>query len=202
MKTTFAKFKLPLVVLVVIFLPLAVTPRAKADAVAVGFITFDVSNPGSPSSPGQNAFTLTNGTGAFSSFPDLPVSDDVTFLGASITPQGVSASSFGDQGPGISQVLFLDTDTFASALFQATLSKTVFTLGDGSVFQADSNLVSATLLPSSGTQLTPGVDFAVLDVSGAPVVGQTPEPREVLLLAVGLPLLLLVASRSMHRLNS
>jgi hypothetical protein len=170
--------------------------QAKGDTVAVGLLTFDVNTPGTPGSPGLNAFTLTNATGVFSSFPDLPVASDVTFLGATITPNGLGASPFGDQGPGSSQVLFLDTDTFTSALFQATLSQTLVTLGDGTSFQANSDLLSGMLLPSSGPQLTPGVDFVVLTVSGAPVATPVPEPRAWLLLAVGLGLLILATSRS------
>ncbi len=186
----------------VLCLSFGMSPLAKGDTVTLGLLTFDVNSPGTPGSPGLNAFTLTNGTGAFSLFPDFPVASDVTFLGATITPDGLGASPFGDQGPGSSQVLFLDTDIFTSALFQATLNQTLFTLGDATSFQANSDVLSATLLPSSGTQLTPGVDFAVLTVSGTPVATPVPEPRQWLLLAVGLPLLMVATSRRSKRLNS
>jgi hypothetical protein len=192
----FAKCRLPFVMVVVVLcLSFGMIPRAKGDTVAVGLVTFDVNTLGTPGSPGLNAFTLTNATGGFSSFPDFPVASDVTFLGATITPNGLGMSAFGDQGPGSSQVLFLDSDIFTSALFQATLNQTLFTLGDGTSFQANSDLLSATLLPSSGTQLTPGVDLVVLTVSGAPVATPVPEPREWLLLAAGFTLLMLATSR-------
>jgi hypothetical protein len=168
---------------------LAMPTSAKADQAAVGVLSFDVLDPGLPGFPGQNAFTLTNLTGAFSLFPDYPVADNLTLLGASLTPSGFAASSFGDLAPGSSQVAFSASNTFASALLEATLSQTVFTLGDGTTFQADSNLVTVSLLPSSGNSLTPGVDYAILTVSGAPVTSPVPEPPTWVLLVVSLPLL-------------
>lgn len=166
-----------------------------ADQIDVGVLSFDVLDPGLPGFPGQNAFTLTNLTGTFSLFPDYPVADNVTFLDANVTPSGLGASSFGDFGPGSAQVAFSATNDFASALFQATLSQTVFTLGDGTTFQADSNLVAASLLPSSGPSLIPGVDFVILTVSGSPVTSAVPEPPSWLLLMASLPFLSFVVFR-------
>lgn len=164
---------------------------AQADTVAVGIISFDVINPSVPGNPGQNSFTIINATGLFSLFPDLPVASNVSFLGATLTPAGPGnpgSTSLGDVTPGALQDLVLGTDVFSSALFQATLSQTLFLFTDGTSFQANSNVVTATLLPSSGDALTAGVDFLVLTVSGAPVIEHAPEPSSLLLFFLALPL--------------
>jgi len=174
---------------------------ASADSVTVGVLTYDVNNPGTAVSVGIDAFTLYNGTGAFSLPPDLPVAGDLTFLGAAVTPAGLGVSSFGDQGPGSSQILFLDSNLFTSALFQATLSQTLFTLSDGTSFQADSNVLTATLLPSNGTTLVAGTDSVLLTVSGTPVVAAVPEPSSLLIVAGALPLLLTATRRMSLRVK-
>jgi hypothetical protein len=104
----------------------------------------------------QNLFIILRGLAL------TPHSSGLTFLGSAVTPAGLGDSSFGDQGPGSSQILFLDSNVFASALFPATLSQTLFTLSDGTSFQADSNVLTAMLLPSNGTALEAGVDSVVL----------------------------------------
>jgi hypothetical protein len=171
---------------------------AKGDTVALGVLSYDVIIPGTVGSVGIDAFTLYNASGAFSLPPDLPVASDLTFLGATVTPEGLGASSYGDQGPGASQILFLDSNVFASAVFQATLNQTLFTLSDGTSFQADSNVLTATLLPSNGTALVAGVDSVLLTVSGTPVVTAVPEPSSLLILAGALPLLLMAKRMSLR----
>jgi hypothetical protein len=165
---------------------------AQADSVAIGVISFDVINPSLPGNPGQNSFTIFNATGLFSLFPDLPVASNVTFLGATLTllgPGNPGATSLGDVSPGSLQDFVLGTNVFSSALFQATLSQTLFLLSNGTTFKADSNVISATLLPSSGNDLTAGEDFLVLTVSGSPVINRAPEPSSLFLLFLALPLI-------------
>jgi hypothetical protein len=192
----------PLTYLLVLFvLSVMSAGAASADSVTVGVLSYDVNDPGTAVSVGIDAFTLYNGSGAFSLPPDLPVANDLTFLGAAVTPAGLGASSFGDQGPGSSQILFLDSDFFTSALFQATLSQTLFTLSDGTSFQADSNVLTAKLLPSNGTALVAGTDSVLLTVSGTPVVTTVPEPSSLLLVAGALPLLLMATRRMSLRVK-
>lgn len=160
----------------------------RADSVTVGVVSFDVVNPGA-----TNAFTVYNLTGTFSLFPDYPVADSLTFAGItlSLTESGSSTPFIlPDAGPGSEQLLVLDTDSFTQAAFQANLSQSIFVLGDGTTFQADSNILTATLLPSSGVDLIPGVDFAYLTVSGSPVTTPTPEPSTLLLLLTAPPCVL------------
>jgi len=167
------------VLLVLIVLGLG-TCLASADTVAVGVLSFDIDNPGA-----TNAFTLYNFTGSNSLAPDFPVADDVTFLGASLTltdSSGSTANPLGDVGPGSTQLLVLASDDFLEADFSATLSETTFGLSDGTTFQADSDALSVTLLPSSPPDLQAGVDFALITVSGSVVVAPTPEPPTWLLL--------------------
>jgi len=174
-------------VLVLGFLTIA-TSAAMADSVTVGVVSFDVVNPGA-----TNAFTVYNLTGPFSLFPDFPVADPLTFTGISLTlTESGSSTPFllPDAGPGSEQLLVLNTDSFTQAAFQANLNQSIFALGDGTIFQASSGVVTATLLPSSGNDLTPGVDFAYLTVSGSPVTIPIPEPSTLLLLLAATPCVL------------
>jgi hypothetical protein len=164
----------------------------QADSVAVGIISFDVINPSVAGDPGQNAFTIVNATGIFSLFPDLPVASNISFLGATLTatgPGNPGSIAFGDVNPGALQDLVLGTDVFISASFKATLSQTLFLLSNGTSFQADTNIITATLLPSSGNSLKAGTDFLVLTVSGSPVVSSAAEPSSLMLLFLALPLI-------------
>ena len=105
----------------------------------------------------------------------------MTFDSTQVTLSGSGGTqpfTLGDLGPGSytpSDLQFLDSATFSNAVFQATLSQTSFQLSDGTTFLASSSALSATLDPSSGNSLAPGVDLVVLSVSGEVVA--TPEPR-------------------------
>jgi len=161
---------------------------ARADSVNLGTLSFD------PFFPGLiDAFTVNNSTGAFS-VPGFPVIDNVVFTGATLAYTGsVPANqALGDLGPSGSQTFVLDSDTFSSATFQAVLSATLFTLADGTHFQADSNTVTTTLSPSNGANLIPGVDFAPIAISGSFVTAQVPEPPTWLLLVGMAPFLILL----------
>jgi len=94
---------------------------------------------------------------------------------------------------------FPDTFSFTQAEFKATLSDTLFHLADGgvlangnpypsgSVFTADSPSVDVFITPSSGTNLTAGIDQAVISVSGAVSAAVIPEPASGSLLLLLLP---------------
>jgi hypothetical protein len=143
---------------------------ARASSVQLGVFSFD------PLIPGViDAFTVNNSTGAFS-IPGFEVVSDVTFTGATLGLSGAPGQSWGDLLPGTSQFAVLDSTVYSMAAFQAELSTTLFTLSDGSHFQADSNVVTAAILPSFGSDLTPGIDFAPITISGSLVIAPTPEP--------------------------
>jgi hypothetical protein len=164
---------------------------ARANSVQLGVFSFD------PLIPGFiDTFSVNNSTGAFS-IPGFDVLNNVTFTGATLELNGAPGQSLGDLPPGASQVAVLDSDVYSMAAFQAVLSTTLFTLSDGSHFQADSNVVATTILPSFGGSLTPGVDFAPITISGSVVIAPTPEPASWSLF-VGAALWIILLMRS-HR---
>jgi hypothetical protein len=137
-----------------------------AFAVPLGLISFDTLIPGPD---GVNAFNVGNLTGPNGLPPDFPVADSLTLLNATLNVTRTDGSTqlfvLGDVGPGSIDpvslnLLFPDSDTFASALFEATLSDVDFLLSDGSTFHAASSAISTLL---SGAPLAPG-DFALIDV--------------------------------------
>ena len=162
---------------------------ARADSLNVGVLSFDVLIPGA-----IDAFTVNNSTEAFKLPPDFPVSSTLIFSSPTLTltESGTPSSmSLADVGPGFSQQLVLDSANFSEADFSAQLSQTLFALSDGTSFQASSNILTATLLPSSGPSLTPGVDSVLLTVSGSVVATPVPEPSSWLLFAGAAPWLIL-----------
>jgi hypothetical protein len=156
---------------------------ANADeTINLGVVSFDTLNPGA-----TDAFTLFNFTGSNSLPTDFPVVPDLTFLGATLkvadtTSSTTTANSVGDQTPGSSQLAVLASDSYSEADFEATLSQTIFGLSDGTTFQADSNVVSAALLPSSGPSLQADVDFAIISANGSIITPPVPESPVWLLL--------------------
>ena len=158
---------------------------ARADSLNVGVLSFDVLIPGA-----IDAFTVNNSTEAFKLPPDFPVSSALTFSSPTLTltESGTPGStSLADIGPGPFQQFVLDSANFSEAEFTAQLSQTLFALADGTSFQASSNTLTATLLPSSGPFLTPGVDSVLLTVSGSVVATPVPEPSSWLLFAGAAP---------------
>jgi hypothetical protein len=156
-----------------------------ADTLDVGVFSFDVLNPGSSGSPGVNSFSIDNFTGPiFGLPPDFPSMDQLTFLGVSVTVNltgGPDVVPLGDLGPGqyspaSASLEFLDSDQVSSASLDATLGPSQFALADGNTFDLSSQQLSATLLPSSGNALTPGVDFVLITASGTEVAVAVPEP--------------------------
>lgn len=165
-----------------------------ADTQPVGVLSFDIVVPASPNSAGQNLFTVTNLTGNTGVFSP-GVIDSLTFQSASLTLTGSSGTqviNLLDIPATASQAspLFLDSDSFTQAVFSGTLSNTIFALDSGTTFQASSNVLSATLLPSSGPDLIAGLDLTVINVTGNVVVPTAPEPATFTLIALASPILL------------
>lgn len=174
-----------------------VTTVARADTEIVGEFSFDTVNPGA-----TDAFTVQNFTGD-NNLGLFPVSENVDFLGIGVTftdPTGPTANGLGDlsPNPGFAQlqVLAPPADTYSQAAFQATLSQTIFTLSDGTTFQADSSTVMLTLLPSSGSALQADIDSGFITVNGSVITPPAPEPP-VWLLLIGGTLCLLGIKRAM-----
>ena len=169
-----------------------------AQAVPIGYLSFDAFLPGPD---GVNAVSINNltgdpATGGYALPPDFPVMDALTFTASSLTLSlsdgSIRVVSLGDLGPGPwldlfgnppAELQFADSLNFLSATFTATLSQTSFLLADGSLLTAASPTVSTILLPSTGSFLVAGADFAVMEVAEPASV---PEPATWLLMAVGL----------------
>jgi hypothetical protein len=169
-------FRAALRILLVVGLAALGGSVANADeTINLGVVSFDTLNPGA-----TDAFTLYNFTGSNSLAPDFPAAPDLTFLGATLnvidtTLSTTTSNSVGDQTPGSSQLAVLASDSYSEADFEATLSQTIFGLSDGTTFQADSNVVSVALLPSSGPSLQADVDFAIISVNGSIITPPVPE---------------------------
>jgi len=163
-------------------LALGASVASADETIDLGVVSFDTLNPGA-----TDAFTVFNFTGVNSLPPEFPVITDLTFLGATLTitdttTSTTSTNSIGDQPPASSQLAVLASDSYSEADFQATLSQTTFGLSDGTTFQANSNVVSLALLPSSPPSLQADADFAFITVSGSIVTAPAPESPTWLLL--------------------
>ena len=178
----------------VLYALLPASAHANTITIAVGQISFDTFIPATPLVPGTAAFNLINFTGS------SPVTNSVLFNNASflLTPaSGVPLSvSLGSVGPGalldpsgnpLFGLQFANTTIFSSATFSATLSQSTFLLSNGvTATLIGSPIISGIILPSSGTSLTPGADFAVLTVTASVPNTVIPEPGTLVLLGTGL----------------
>ena len=164
---------------------------ARASEIPIGLVSFDVFIPAS-GTPGVNAFDIFDFTGPiFGPAVGPPyAADSLTFQNATLIvffQDGSSqAINLGNIGPGElldsngnPVVQFPSTDNFTSAV--ATLSPTSFMLSDGSAFRASAS-ISADLLPSSGSLLVAGTDFAIVNAEPVAVI---PEPANWVLLSTG-----------------
>ena len=199
--TNFARRTLGLTRWVGTLMAVLVFPAA-ATTINLGFISFDTLIPDAPGAPGVTNFTINNFTegpslGGFALPPDFPVFSSLTFQNSTLlltTPTTSLSFNLGDFGPGSfipAALEFPSTMLFTSATFTASLSLTDLQLFDGTTFAANSDVLSATILPSSGSTLTPGTDLALLQVSNT---AATPEPAAYRLCAGALLILLLLTS--------
>ena len=175
-----------------------------AGELSIGYLSLDSLIPGAPGSPGVNTFTVGNLTGdplngGNDLPPTFPVLTPLTFKNSTLVLWSGNTSQtidLGDIGPGFFNPLsleFADTVLFSSAVFSATLDSTNLQLDGGGAVTLASPNVSASLLPSGGPTLAPGVDLVLLNVSfEAPAA--VPEPASWTLLVI--PLLFLWSYRS------
>ena len=117
-------------------------------------------------------------TGSNNLAPDFPIVDNVIFQNVTVTADG-NAISVPAVGPGSVQpsaLSFVESVQFPSATFSATVSDTDLNLSDGTILQLTSDVVTGTLVPSSGNGLAAGVDLVVLTVNGNISLASVPEP--------------------------
>lgn len=175
-----------------------------AGELSIGYLSLDILISGAPGSPGVNTFTVGNLTGdplngGNDLPPTFPVLTPLTFKNSTLVLWSGDTSQtidLGDIGPGFFNPLsleFADTVLFSSAVFSATLDNTTLQLDGGGAVTLASPSVSASLFPSDGPTLAPGVDLVLLNVSfEAPAA--VPEPASWTLLVI--PLLFLWPCRS------
>jgi hypothetical protein len=131
--------------------------------------------------------------------PGLTIAFDTTVKLGDIGP-GPLQDAFGFPPSGLQ---FPDPLSFSQAEFKGTLSSPTFSLAnggmlangnpypDGSIFTADSSSIDILFSPSSGnTNLIPGIDSAVISVSGTVSAQAVPEPASgsfllLVLLSIG-----------------
>jgi hypothetical protein len=180
-----ARIAVQIALLAVLMVVAAAT--AWADDVVVGQLSFDTLNLGA-----TDAFTVTNYTGD-DNLGFFPVVDNVNFEGITVTYTDSTTSTTTSAGlPDLSpdqisnQLAVTASDTYSQAVFSATLSQTIFTLSDTTMFQADSSTVTFTLLPSTPPSLQADVDLGLITVSGSIITSTAPEPPVSLLLLGGM----------------
>ena len=171
------------------------TYTATADTINLGYLSLVTVVPANPPFPGTVGFQVFNNVGdplagGYSLPPDFPVYDNLILQNLTLTfVIGGNSQSFvlGGLGPGSydpppAQQLS-DFTLFDSATLTGTLSSSIFTLYDGSIWQASSMDFSAILLPSSGATLLPDIDLVVFGVEAQPNSSAVPEPSTFLLMA-------------------
>jgi hypothetical protein len=161
----------------------------RADDVPIGYISYDMYQ------PGLDSFSIYNFTGDAALPPDFNVVTPLNILNATLVLTGPSASaspiSLGTIGPGpllddmgnpLLSLQFDSLSTFTSATLMGTLDTTNVLMADNTTSQLNPNIFF-TLYPSSGNSLQAGVDFGII-YAGVPVVG-VPEPSVFLLILSG-----------------
>jgi hypothetical protein len=186
---------------------LALSFAAVASPINVGVLSLVTATTPNPPFPGTVGFQVDNNVGdpaggGSALPPDFPIFTNLILLNLNLTYVigGNSQSlSLGNLMPGSyfppAGQQFPDTTLFDSAILTGTLSSSIFTLFDSTVWQATSPDFSAVLLPSSGATLLQDVDLVVFTVDAQPLAAATPEPSAVLLAVSGLMLLLPRRSR-------
>src|SRR5205823_5179063 len=91
-------------------------------------------------------------------------------------------------GPGAltppNSIQFPGTTFFSSAVFSATLGSSGLLLADGTTF-AGNSLITTTLLPSAGSSLVAGSDFAVIYATSSVSTVVEPNSFSILMIAFG-----------------
>jgi len=184
---------LPLVLLLTSLAP------CSAEIINIGTITFDTVIPGGVT-PGTNGFTIANLTGPFALPPDFPVMTAV-LLDATVTiffeNGGMSIFTLGTLAPDFhtpTELQFPDTEGFLSATLTADLSPLQLALSDGRLLNILDPHIQVQLIPSIGSTLTAGVDFAVISVD-ADAAQAVPEPGTLGMMADTTVLLLWLTHR-------
>lgn len=161
----------------------------RADDVPIGYISYDMYQ------PGLDSFSIYNFTGDAALSPDFNVVTPLNILNATLVLTGSSANaspiSLGTIGPGpllddmgnpLLSLQFDSLSTFTSATLMGTLDTTNVLMANNTTLQLNPNIFF-NLYPSSGSSLQAGVDFGII-YAGVPVVG-VPEPGVLLLILSG-----------------
>ena len=181
---------------IVLSLALLLAPAmpARAALINIGLLSFDEFIPSDGEQPGVNAFNVLNLTGDFALPGDFPIVSPIVFTTSTLS---VVADPLGDIGPGLFEpqteglLYFTALAQFSSATFSAQLGSLVFTLADGTVWEALSPEIIATLLPTTGSFLETGQSVlltvdAVQQSVPPPPPNPVPEPQTWLLLGTGI----------------
>lgn len=182
------------VVVLALTLLLAPAMPARAALINIGLFSFDEFIPSDGEQPGVNAFNVLNLTGDFALPGDFPILSPLVFTASTLSVVG---DPLGDIGPGVFEpqteglLFFTALAQFSSATFSAQLGSLVFTLADGSVWEALSPEIIATLLPTTGSFLETGQSVlltvdAVQQSVPPPPPNPVPEPQTWLLLGTGI----------------
>jgi hypothetical protein len=172
---------------------LALPAASRSATIALGGISFNTLIPSGAGVAGVTNFEVDNFTGLFALPSDFPAVANLIFENSKLvlTEQGGAQDviSLGALAPGANTPTLLDfssTLNFVSAAFTATLSSQTFALSDGTTFEASSSQISSEVTPSSGSTLSPDIDFSLIVVSGTSVPTTIPEPRELALTLIAL----------------
>jgi hypothetical protein len=169
---------------------------AYADDIPVGVISYDSFLIAGQDGVATDAFNVFNATGSASFPPIFPALTAVSFTDATFTLRETDGTTIVvplgsiDSGPLLDNLgnplfslQFPDDVAFVSATFAAILNETTLVLSDGSTVEV-SDVITGTILPSTGASLVAGQDSAVVNAST--VVVPTPEPATVGLMGLGL----------------
>jgi MYXO-CTERM domain-containing protein len=169
---------------------------ARATEVDLGVFSLVTISSGDPVTAGVVGFEIDNYSGDQALPPDFPVFTSLTLTDLSLTyvVGGESKTvSVPDAGPGTSAAVPLpDTTLFDSASLTGVVDPATFEFADGTFWNVPGGGFIVELLPQAGTTLTPGVDFALIEVEADQVA---PEPATAPLVLAGLGLVVLIRRR-------
>lgn len=195
-----------LFILAVVLVLVSWCQPAQATGIAIGVISYD---PYFNVGTGMNlaAFNISNLTGAYSLPPDFNVVSLLNITNASLTLAGPSSPgapiSVGTVAPGflldsfgnpLGILQFDPASLFTSAILTGTLDTSTLVLADGSTVTVNT-AISVTMLPSTGSSLVAGTDFAIIYAYTTTVA----EPGVWILLTVGLLALLFAKGLTLGR---